>query len=153
MNNGVRWTVTAGLVAGALDILYAIGYWAIARDVPAARILQSVASGLLGKSSFDGGTATAALGLALHFAMTLAMAAIYFVAARRMPALWQRPFAAGAAYGVLIYVVMNFVVVPLSAAVASVPGNNLWTWLSVAMHALLVGMPIALCARQARLAR
>lgn len=149
MGNVMRWAVVAGLVAGALDILYAIAYWALAHDVPAARILQSVASGLLGKSSFDGGAATAALGLALHFAMTLAMAAAYFAAARRMPALRQRPLAAGAAYGVLIYVVMNFVVVPLSAAVAGAPGNNLWTWLSVAMHALLVGIPIALCARRA----
>ena len=149
MGNAMRWAVVAGLVAGALDILYAITYWAIARDVPAARILQSVASGLLGKSSFDGGAATAALGLALHFLMTLAMAAIYFTAARRLPVLWQRPLAAGATYGVLVYVVMNFVVVPLSAAATGAPGNNLWTWLSVAMHALLVGIPIALCARQA----
>ena len=150
MNRRVAgWVVAGGLVAGALDIAFACGYWAIARDVPAGRILQSVASGVLGKASFDGGTATAMLGLALHFFITLVMSLVYFAASRRLPALAQRPVALGALYGVALWIAMNYVVVPLSNAAGGSPGLDLWTGMSIAAHVLLVGIPIALCARRA----
>lgn len=43
---------------------------------------------------------------------------------------------------------MNFIVVPLSAAM---PGSKdpLWVGLSVLVHMLLIGVPIALAAREA----
>jgi hypothetical protein len=146
------WVVAGGLVAGALDIAYACGYWAIAANVPAQRILQSVASGVLGReSSVAGGWNTALLGLALHFFITLVMSLVYFVASGKLPALVQRPVALGAAYGVALWIAMNYVVVPLSnAAGGGGPGLNLWTGMSIAAHVLLVGIPIALCARKAR---
>jgi hypothetical protein len=146
MRRALPWIVAGGLLAGALDITFACGYWAIARDVPPERILQSVASGVLGKASFQGGWTTGLLGLALHFFITLGMAAVYCVAALRLAPLWQRPFALGAAYGLALFAAMNYVVVPLSNAGGGAgPGNNLWTWSSIAAHVLLVGIPIALC--------
>jgi hypothetical protein len=60
--------LVGGLIAGAIDITYALGFSA-SRGVAPTRILQSVASGLLGPSSFEGGTATAALGFVLHFVL------------------------------------------------------------------------------------
>jgi predicted ABC-type sugar transport system permease subunit len=75
--------VAGGLVAGTLDIVYACLFWALKRDVPAQQILQSVAAGLLGKASFEGGAATAALGLALHFLIALSMSAVYYLVSRR----------------------------------------------------------------------
>jgi uncharacterized membrane protein YagU involved in acid resistance len=118
------------------------------RDVPAQQILQSVAAGLLGKASFEGGRATAALGLALHFMIALSMSVAYYLVSRRWALLWQRPFLCGAAYGLLLYAIMNYVVVPLSAAG---PGSKdpLWVTLSIAVHALLIGIPIALAVRRA----
>jgi len=140
--------LAGGLLAGTLDILFACLYWALKADVPASRILQSVASGLLGRSSFEGGAASAGLGLALHFLITVLMCVTYYVAARRWRLLRQRPWFAGAAYGALLYAVMNHVVVPLSAAG---PGSadRLWIALSIAVHVLFVGVPCALFARMA----
>jgi uncharacterized membrane protein YagU involved in acid resistance len=140
--------VMGGLVAGALDIVYACTFWAMRADVPPRRILQSVAAGLLGPASFKGGTATAALGLALHFFIALCMAAAYAIAAVRWPVLALRPVACGAAYGLMLYATMNFVVVPLSAAA---PGarDPLWIGASIAAHVVLIGIPIALAARAA----
>jgi hypothetical protein len=140
--------LAGGLVAGTLDIVYACLFWAVKRDVPAQQILQSVAAGLLGKASFEGGWATAALGLALHFVIALSMSAMYYLVSRRWALLWQRPFLCGAAYGLLLYAIMNCVVVPLSAAG---PGSKdpLWITLSIAVHALLIGIPIALAVRRA----
>jgi hypothetical protein len=62
------WTyvLLGGLVAGALDISYAWAFWALKAGVPAMRIFQSVAKGLLGPASYRGGATTAALGLLLH---------------------------------------------------------------------------------------
>ena len=137
--------VRAGLLAGALDITFACLYWALRAGVPAERIFQSVAAGLLGESSFSGGWATAALGLGLHFAIVLAMAAAWCLAARRWPALLRHPWRGGVLYGLFLYGLMQFVVVPLSAA----PGGSqdpLWITLSVLAHVVLVGLPIALLA-------
>lgn len=140
--------LTGGLVAGTLDIAYACLFWAIKSDVPVEQILQSVASGLLGKASFEGGSATAVLGLVLHYFIALSMALAYYLASRRWPLLWRRPLLYGAAYGLLLYAIMNYVVVPLSAAG---PGSKdpLWVTLSIAVHAFLIGVPIALFARRA----
>jgi hypothetical protein len=147
----LAFVLAGGLVAGTLDIVYACAFWALKLDVSAQRIFQSVAAGLLGKASFAGGAATAALGLALHYLIALSMSVFYYLVARRWLFLWQRPLASGAIYGLLLYLVMNFVVVPLSRAG---PGSKdpLWITLSIAVHVLLIGIPIAIFARRAVLA-
>jgi uncharacterized membrane protein YagU involved in acid resistance len=101
-----------GLVAGSLDILVASAI----NEASPATILQAIASGLLGKASYDGGMGTAALGLLLQWLMSLMIAAIYGAAAMRMPALFEKPVRFGALYGVGIFIVMGFIVMPLSAA-------------------------------------
>jgi hypothetical protein len=143
-----KFVLAGGLVAGTLDIVYACVFWALKADVPVQRILQSVAAGLLGKESFQGGASAAALGLGLHYFIATSMSVVYYLVARRWVVLWQQPVLYGGAYGVLLYVIMNYVVVPLSAAG---PGskNALWIGLSVLVHICLIGMPIALFARRA----
>ena len=142
------FVLAGGFVAGTLDIVYACVFWALKLDVPARQILQSVAAGLLGEASFEGGGATAALGLGLHFLIALSMAVAYYLVSRRWALLWQRPVLCGAGYGLLLYAIMNYVVVPLSAAG---PGSKdpLWITLTIAVHALLIGIPIALAVRLA----
>jgi hypothetical protein len=146
-----RWRIAllGGVVAGALDILYACAFWAIKAGVPARRIFQSVAAGLLGRASFDGGWGTAALGLALHFFIALSMSATYMLVAARWPLLLERPWPCGAAYGLLLYGIMNHVVVPLSRAGGGGAQDPLWVGLTIVVHVLLIGIPIALFARRA----
>ena len=141
--------LAGGLLAGTLDIVYACVFWAIKADVPARRILQSVAAGLLGKASFDGGAATAALGLGLHYFIACSMALAYYLVARRWAALRERPVSYGIAYGLLLYGIMNYIVVPLSAAGGGGAKDPLWVGLSVAVHLFLIGLPIALFAGRA----
>jgi uncharacterized membrane protein YagU involved in acid resistance len=103
---------------------------------------------LLGDASFTGGGRTAALGLVLHYFIATSMAVTYYLFARRWSDLWQKPWVYGPLYGVLLYGIMNYIVVPLSAAN---PGSRNLTWvlLSVAVHAFLIGTPCALFARRA----
>src|SRR5215211_4758860 len=84
------FVLAGGLLAGTLDIAYACIFWAWKAAVPVQRILQSVAAGLLGKASFEGGVRTAALGLALHYFIAITKALVYYLIARRWPVLWQR---------------------------------------------------------------
>jgi hypothetical protein len=140
--------LAGGIVAGTLDIVYACVFWALKAGAPATRILQSVAAGLLGQAAFDGGASTAALGLALHYLIALSMSTAYYLASLRWPLLRKRPWLCGAGYGLLLYGIMNYVVVPLSRARAG-SGDALWIALSIAVHVLCIGLPIALFARRA----
>ena len=145
--NAAAIIVLGTLVAGTLDIAYAIGFWAIRAGVAPMRILQSVAAGVLGNASFSGGPGSASLGLALHYLIMFAMVGACFLLARRWPPLRRRPLLFGAIYGLALYAVMTYVVVPLSAAGTS-PEDSLWIGCSVAMH-MLVGVLCAWFARRA----
>lgn len=145
----LTFVLAGGLVAGALDITYAWTFWAIKAGLPAQRIFQSVAAGLLGKASFEGGWSTAALGLGLHFLIAITIALVYYVVALRWPLLWQQPLLCGGVYGLLVYGVMNYVVVPLSAAGSGGSKNSLWIGLSIVVHVFLIGIPCAVFVRRA----
>jgi len=151
MKKPSAYVLLGGLVAGSFDITYACTFWYLKRGVPPSRVFQSVAAGLLGDASFTGGWRTAALGLALHYFIATSMAVTYYLFARRWSDLWEKPFVYGPMYGVLLYGIMNYIVVPLSAAN---PGsrNLLWVLLSIAVHAWLIGTPCAVFARRAMLA-
>jgi hypothetical protein len=151
LRNEAADVLTAGLVAGTLDITYACAFWALKAGVPARRIFQSVAAGLLGPASFEGGFPTAALGLLLHFFIATTMALVYYLTAGRFPALVRRPLVYGASYGLLLYGVMNYIVVPLSAARGG-GKDPLWVGLSILVHMFLIGLPIALITRVGRTA-
>src|SRR5579859_4138350 len=113
-NPAVYAILVGGGLAGLLDITYAVVYSGL-HGVPAQRILQSVASGLLGKASFDGGVGTAALGLVLHFLMMMLIAAVYYAASTRIRLLTRRAVPMGLLYGACVFLVMRLVVLPLSA--------------------------------------
>jgi hypothetical protein len=138
-----------GLVAGTLDITYACVFWALKAGTPPQRIFQSVAKGVLGPSTFKGGAATAGLGLFLHYFIATTMSVVYYLGARRWKVLVERPVMFGAAYGLVLYGVMNYIVVPLSLARGGGSGGALWVGLSIVVHVLFIGIPIALFARRA----
>jgi len=131
----------AGFAAGVGDTLLAIALF----RVGPVRIYQSVAAGLLGRDSFQGGLASAALGMFLHFFIATTAAAVYVAASTRLKLLLRQPVACGLAFGIAVYFFMNLVVVPLSRA----GGRGFsFSWRLMVGHALLVGLPIALVARR-----
>lgn len=140
--------LVGGLSSGAADLAYAfIAYGII--GVPPVRILQSIASGWLGKAAYTGGATAAIVGLLSHFVITCVAAGLYGLASQRSPLLIQRPLLSGAAFGIGIFVVMNYVVVPLSAAVSASP-KGVFFVLGLLVHMFLIGVPIALITRQAQ---
>jgi len=143
------WAVlVGGAIAGTLDILFAVSF-AAANGVPALRVLQSVASGLLGDAAFSGGASTAIAGLACHFGLSFLWAAIFLVVARTWPALVRRPLLSGVAFGVVVFLCMRLVVLPLSAFPRPVTFKPLATVLDLSSHMFLFGLPIAWAASKA----
>ena len=102
----------ASVVAGIPDVFVAA---ALSRASP-GRVLQTIASGVLGEASYMRGSASMALGLGLQIAMSFVIALICSVAFSYMAGIRRSPLIFGALYGVAIFIVMNFVVVPLSRA-------------------------------------
>jgi hypothetical protein len=139
------------LTVGVLDILDAFVFFGVRNGVSPVRILHSIAAGLLGREAArGGGIPTAVLGAFLHFFIAFVVVAVYVFASRRLPVLARRPLLFGALYGLTVYAVMNYVVLPLSATEgpAGLPplpvlGNGLL------IHMLGVGIPSALFARVA----
>ena len=132
--------------AGTLDILAAITVWTF-RDVAATRVLQSIATGVMGKDAYSGGAGTAALGLLFHYAIMSVIVLIFVLASRRIDLLIRHPLLAGALYGVVVYVVMTYVVVPLSASPLKPPPPP-QVFQGLLIHMICVGLPISLTAHR-----
>src|SRR5688572_32868627 len=98
------------LVVGTLDILDALIFFGL-RGARPIRIFQAIAAGLLGRSSFEGGLATALLGGVLHYFIAFSIVGVYFLASRRASVLTRHAVALGMLYGIVAYFVMSYVVI------------------------------------------
>ena len=133
--------VWAGLIAGALDITAAFVVYGFFGATP-LRILQGIASGLLGSRAFEGGIATAALGLLCHFTIAFGAATVFFLLSRKLPFLTRQFVLAGVLYGIAVYFFMGRVVIPLSRVHRN-PFSFKMMIIGVTIHIVCVGLPIS----------
>lgn len=141
--------LSGGLSAAMLDIAYAITR-SVLQGATAERLLQSVASGLQGPEAFRGGWPSALLGLAAHCAILLVAATLYWLASARLVWSWRLPWLAGPLFGLTVWAVMNWLVVPWSAAPFTLTYTPASLLLGLLVHMALVGLPIALATRWGR---
>jgi uncharacterized membrane protein YagU involved in acid resistance len=134
-----RAILYATVVLGLLDATDGVVFFGLQGQNP-VQVLQYIASGLLGTRAFTGGLTAAGIGLVLHFAVSLVVAAIYIVASRRIKILRKQWIVAGLLYGAAVWAVMNLILLPLSA-VAHDP-ITVAAWINgIVGHALFVGLP------------
>ena len=135
------------LVVGTLDLLDAVVFFRIRNGVPPLRIFQSIAAGLLGRSSSQMGWHSGGLGILLHYFIAFLIVSIFYAVSRGDPGAADATRSSSACcYGVAAYFVMNYVVLPLSATtrgpfVLPVFING------ILIHAFGVGLPSAWFAR------
>jgi len=132
--------LTAGLVVGVLDIASAFAIW-WQRGVALEHGLQGIASGLLGTKSYTGGIATACLGLALHFFVAFVVVSIFYLASGKLRFLTKHPFISGVSYGIAVYLVMYWIVLPTAFPTFQHRLSN--ELLELAIHICLIGLPTA----------
>ena len=142
-------TLVGGFFAGLLDIIFAFVFYGLTLGATEMRILQSVASGLLGREEARaGGWGTALIGLGCHFFIATMMAGAFVIAGRFIPLILRRPWISGVLYGLALFLVMNFVVVPLSKIGPRPAPEGLQLWGALFTHVFFVGLPIAFIARR-----
>jgi hypothetical protein len=146
----LRTLLLGGLVVGSLDAAYAIAFW-VPRGSTPGRIFQSIAAGWFGRATYEGGLRTILIGAATHYFIATMIVAVYALAASRIRVLLDRPLFWGSIYGLGVYAVMNYVVIPLSAAGGKPNRFIPWIVCSIVVHAFLIGLPSALFARRALL--
>lgn len=141
---GIFW---GGLIAGTLDILAAFVITGFRGRGPQV-VLQSIASGLLGRRAFQGGVPTEALGLVCHYAIAFGAAAAYFAVSRFVPILIKRAVICGLLYGIVVYAVTNYAIVPLSRIGRVITGPPSSMVVGVLVLMVFVGLPIALATKR-----
>jgi hypothetical protein len=146
----LRTILWIGVVAGTLDITENIVFNAF-RGITPWRIFQFIASGLIDGRSFQLGCASVGLGVLIHYAIAIAWTAIFYIAATRFTVLSRWPILSGLLYGVLVYAIMNFIVLPLSA----VPPGPSTATIATRVNAVLalmfcIGLPVALLVKRAQ---
>jgi uncharacterized membrane protein YagU involved in acid resistance len=128
-----------GLIAAAIDI----GAACLISGRGVGVILDSIAGGLLGRAAMEGGTQTAILGIVLQETMGVLIAAVYFLAAKLLPKLAQRWVVSGLIFGIAVFLVMNYVVLPLSAWRHSphfVPGSFVENLVAMLVFGFIIAM-------------
>jgi hypothetical protein len=128
--------LTGGAVAGTFDLIAAfISFgWAVPR---------AIAGGLLGPQARHGGPGTWILGVFLHFFIATIIAAVYCLTSRRLTFLRDHFVVCGIFYGMAAYLVMNLIVLPLSAYHARGPFPLHALLQGLLIHMILIGLPIA----------
>lgn len=145
-----RAILRATLIVGSLDLCLALGVQFMATGgMNLVRILHTIAAGLIGPVARDGGVASAALGVGLHYLIAGIWSTIFAIllsrrgVVRTMTSTLQRQVVTGLAWGIVVWMGMNFVVLPLSRLHA-MPRFTATTPVMIAGHAVLIGIPIVL---------
>jgi hypothetical protein len=146
--SALRAVVVGGLVAGTLDLLFAVLVYGYARGGSEEDVLHSIASGWLGRKAFAGGGPASVLGFLTQYLIALGAAAVFFAVSAAFPLLRRRPVPAGLVFGAGLYAFMYGVVMPLSAIPFRPSFAPKALLPALAAHTILIGLPIALCARR-----
>lgn len=131
-----------GGIAGVLDLSQALILFGV-------RVPFGIAAGLLGAGAVrNGDSGTYALGVLLHFFIACSFAAAYYIASRRLTFLLDHPLVCGMIYGIIVELVMDLAVLPLSALHAAGPYELRDLLLGIGVHMVTVGLPIAYSVRR-----
>jgi hypothetical protein len=138
--------VRAWLLTGITDGLFASVLSVTLLHSTPAKLFQGVASTLLGPAALQGGNATAALGVLMHFGVALGWSVVFLLLFERSP--WIRSVVrsrygvlkVAAVYGPFIWLVMSLIVIPL--LVHRPPSITVRWWVQLIGHIPFVAFPM-----------
>jgi hypothetical protein len=144
-NSLLRLSFVGGIITALLHLSVQVGFvYDLILKSPFISSLQYVASGAMGNAAFTGGLATALLGFVLEFVLTIIIAGVFILSADRIPLLRRHVIIGSLLYGFGVFIVMNFIVQPLSAAPA-LPAPPMWLLIEIVLeHILLIGLPLGI---------
>ena len=144
----LRTVLWIGLVAGTLDLGENFVFSQL-RGVSPWTVCQYIASGLIGTQAFQGGWASVALGVVLHYIIALIWTGIFYAVARKFAMVMRRPVLSGLLYGGVVYLIMNFMIVPHSSVPHPLRPITLISRINAVLALLLcIGLTISLLMRK-----
>lgn len=143
----IRAILLAGLIAGTLDITAATIQFFIVTGKGPVLILRYIAGALFGSEVAASNPSMPIIGLLMHYCIAMSFTAFYFWIYPRIAPRAQNWLIAGIIYGLLVWVVMNVVMVPLTR-IGHRPFhlNNVLIGAGILM--LCIGIPIAYFAQR-----
>lgn len=144
-NSLLRSILIGTVLMGTLDaIVWHVIVVSMMGGQPLDVVYQYIASGLLGVGAFEGGLATAALGLFLHYVVAFGVTAVFMLAADRIPLLRRYAIPASLVYGFGVFIVMNMIIVPLSLTPDLPAPTTPELILAILDHVLIIGLPLGI---------
>ena len=144
--------LTAGLVAGTLDIIAACTQAYLKTGTMPSQVLKYVASGAVDPKTFSNDTMLVAVGLLVHFIIAISFAFFFFLLAKQIPSLVKYPILIGILYGVFVWGIMRFIILPYISRLNPKPivGEEAIKNAAIASAIIVVcvGIPVALLARK-----
>ncbi|HEX6493920.1 MAG TPA: hypothetical protein VF018_00460 [Acidobacteriaceae bacterium] len=137
----LRPILVGGALAGTFDLISAFITFGLGNP-------RLIAGGLLGKQAVQGGAGTWILGVALHYSIAFSAAAIYCLSSRRLNFLKDHWLVCGLFYGIAVFLVMNLIVLPLSAYHYMGPYQYRGLLTGILVHMLIIGLPISFSLRK-----
>jgi hypothetical protein len=145
----LRSIMLGGLIIGIADAI--VYHWfvsSVLEGYPLMSVYQYLASGALGNAAFAGGIATALLGAVFHFCVAFVVAAVFILSADRIPLLRRHAIPGSLVYGFGVFIVMNLIVLPLSAAPPLPPPTTPQLIELIVIHILVIGLPLGIIVRR-----
>jgi len=136
------WILFTGIVTGTLDAILAL---LINFKVPAVIIFKFIASGLFGAAAFNMGTSAVLYGILIHYCIAFFWAIIFFLLYPRLIALMRYRIVLIIATGLVIWLVMNMAVLPLTS-VHSQPFKLTGVLENIAALIIAFGLPVTMIA-------
>lgn len=144
--------LTAGLIAGALDIVAACLQAYLKNDTPPMQVLRGVASGAFDPKTFSSPALLALCGLLIHFFIAISFTFFFFFLAKQIPSLVKYPIPIGIIYGLFVWAAMRFIILPYVSRLNPKPivGQEAIKNAAIAAGIIVicVGIPVALLARK-----
>ena len=136
--------ISACLVVGTLDLTSAIIQTLLMGGDP-LRMLQYISSGIVGQDSFTGGMKYSILGVFIHYGVAFSWTLLFFLLYPKITGLSNHKLLTGIMYGLVVWLVMNKVVVPLSKIPAR-PFNLKNALIGLGILIFAIGIPLSFMA-------
>jgi hypothetical protein len=137
----LRPILVGGALAGTFDLISAFITFGLGNP-------RLIAGGLLGIHALKGGAGTWILGVILHYTIAFGAAVTYCLSSRRLPFLKEHWLVCGLFFGIAVFLVMNLIVLPLSAYHYMGPYQYRGLLQGILVHMFIIGLPISFSLRK-----
>lgn len=131
------------LLAGTLDGLAASIHYILNDGSNPLNVFRFVASGVFGNTALTGELGMALLGILFHYIIASIWVCLFFWLYPRVKPIWANKYISGIVYGIIVWLLMNLIVVPLSNT-PPLSSSLLQYFIGMLIIIIAIGLPISI---------